>query len=157
MNGVRRSWLFGHKNPGAFGTYFRATAGFTLLEIMLVVVIMGILMTVAVVKLGGKTKQAQIAATQADIKAFSQALSLLEMDCGSYPSTEQGLQALVVQPPNCTNWKGPYIESGKIKDDAWGSKYIFKCPGEKLPHSFDLYSAGPDKVEGTEDDIGNWQ
>ncbi len=150
MNAVRRSRLFGHR-------VFRDTAGFTLLEIMLVVVIMGILMTVAVVKLGGKTKQAQIAATQADVKAFSQAVALFEMDCGSYPSTDLGLQALVVQPPNCTNWKGPYIESGKIKDDPWGHKYMYKCPGEKLPHSYDLYSLGPDGVEGTDDDIGNWQ
>jgi general secretion pathway protein G len=157
MNAVRRSRLFGSKNPKSLGSHFRGTAGFTLLEIMLVVVIMGILMTVAVVKLGGKTQQAQIAAAQADIKAFSQALGLFEMDCGSYPTTEQGLQALVAQTPNCTNWKGPYIESGKIKDDPWGTKYIYKCPGEKLPHSFDLYSAGHDKVEGTEDDIGNWQ
>jgi general secretion pathway protein G len=157
MNAVKRSWLSGPESPESVGVNLRGAAGFTLLEIMLVVVIMGILMTVAVVKLGGKTKQAQIAATQADIKAFSQALGMLEMDCGSYPSTEQGLQALVAQPPNCTNWKGPYIESGKIKDDPWGHKYIYKCPGEKLPHSFDLYSAGPDGVEGTEDDIGNWQ
>ncbi|MGD0016240.1 MAG: type II secretion system major pseudopilin GspG [Verrucomicrobiia bacterium] len=157
MNAVRRSWLSGSENFESCGVKLRGTMGFTLLEIMLVVVIMGILMTVAVVKLGGKTKMAQIAATQADIKAFSQAIALFEMDCGSYPSTEQGLQALVVQPSNCTNWKGPYIESGKIKDDPWGSKYIYKCPGEKLPHSFDLYSPGPDKIEGTEDDIGNWQ
>jgi general secretion pathway protein G len=149
--------LFGSENPVCFGVNFRGTTGFTLLEIMLVVVIMGILMTVAVVKLGGKTKQAQIAAARADVKAFSQALALFEMDCGSYPGGEQGLQALVAQPPNCTNWKGPYIESGKIKDDPWASKYIYKCPGEKLPHSYDLYSPGPDKVEGTDDDIGNWQ
>ena len=155
MNAVRRSWLSGPKNHESFRVNLRGTAGFTLLEIMLVVVIMGILMTVAVVKLGGKTKQAQIAATQADIKAFSQALGMLEMDCGSYPTTEQGLQALVTASPNCTNWKGPYIESGKLKDDPWSRKYIFKCPGEKLPHSFDLFSAGPDGVEGTEDDIGN--
>jgi general secretion pathway protein G len=124
---------------------------------MLVVVIMGILMTVAVVKLGGKTKQAQIAAAQADINTFKTALGLFEMDCGSYPTTEQGLQALVTAQPNCVNWKGPYIESGKIKDDAWGHKYLYKCPGEKLPYSFDLYSAGPDGIEGNEDDIGNWQ
>jgi len=149
--------LFGHEIQKSFGAHFRGMAGFTLLEIMLVVVIMGILMTVAVVKLGGKTKQAQIAAAQADINTFKTSLGLLEMDCGSYPATDQGLQALVTQPSNCTNWKGPYIESGKIKDDPWSHKYIYKCPGEKLPHSFDLYSAGPDGVEGNDDDIGNWQ
>ena len=132
-------------------------AGFTLLEIMLVVVIMGILMTVAVVKLGGKTKQAQIAAAQADINTFKTALGLFEMDCGSYPTTEQGLQALVVQPPNCPSWKGPYIESGKIKDYPWGHKYTYKCPGDKLPQSYDLSSAGPSGIEGAEDNIGNWQ
>jgi general secretion pathway protein G len=157
MNVVRRGWLFGPKNRGSFGPTFRGTAGFTLLEIMLVVVIMGILMTVAVVKLGGKTKQAQIAAALADINTFKTALGLFEMDCGSYPPTDPGLQALVTASANCPNWKGPYIESGKIKTDPWGKAYIYKCPGDKLPHGYDLYSAGPDAVEGNEDDIGNWQ
>jgi len=131
--------------------------GFTLLEILLVVVIIGLLVGVAVVRLGGKTKSAQITATRMDINTFSVALGDYELQSGSYPTTEQGLQALIIQPSNVSIWKGPYIEAIRIKDDPWGHKYIYKCPGEKLPHSFDLYSAGPDGVEGNDDDIGNWQ
>jgi general secretion pathway protein G len=132
-------------------------AGFTLIEIMLVVVIIGILMTIVVVKLGGRQEEARINAAKADIKNFSTMLGLFELDNGSYPSTEQGLQALITQPANALNWKGPYIESNSIHNDPWGHPYIYKYPGEKRPFSYDLYSYGPNGVEGGDDDIANWQ
>jgi general secretion pathway protein G len=134
--------------------------GFTLIEIMLVVVIIGILMTIVVVKLGGRQEQARVTAAQADIRAYSMALNLFELDTGSYPTTEQGLQALITQPttpPTVNNWKGPYIESGQLHKDPWGNDYLYKYPGEKKPHGFDLYSFGPNRVEGGDDDITNWQ
>lgn len=132
-------------------------AGFTLIEIMLVVVIMGILMTVAVVKFGGKTQQAQIIAARADIKAYSTALSLFELDNGFYPSTEQGLQALVVQPttpPVPQHWK-TYLET-PVRADPWGNAYVYKCPGDHKPDGYDLYSAGPNGIPGDADNITNW-
>ncbi len=133
-------------------------SGFTLIEIMLVVVIMGILMTVAVVKFSGKTVQAQIAATQADIKAYGTALSLYELDNGFFPTTEQGLQALVAKPstpPEPLRWK-TYLET-PVHPDKWGNAYIYKCPGDHKPDGYDLSSAGPNGVPGDADDITNWQ
>lgn len=94
--------------------------------------------------------------TSIEIKAFCQALELYSHDNGAYPTTEQGLQALAARPPNCPKWDGPYVEDGKIKNDAWGHPYVYRCPGVKVPAGFDLLSLGPDGKEGTSDDIGNW-
>jgi general secretion pathway protein G len=137
-------------------TMKRSRGGFTLIEIMLVVVIIGILMTIAVVKFSGHTQEAQINAARADIKAFGTALALYEMHNGSFPTSDQGLQALISAPANAHNWRGPYMESPRIKTDPWGTPYLYKYPGDKMPHSFDLSSAGPNKVHGDADDIGNW-
>jgi general secretion pathway protein G len=132
-------------------------AGSGLLEILIVVAVLGILVWMYTGRLtgNGPAGGAQKMAAQGDIGALGAALDSFEKDCGSYPTTEQGLQALIVQPPNCPNWKGPYLKATKIKDDPWGSKYIYKCPGVKTSSSFDLCSPGPDKVEGTHDDICN--
>ena len=139
--------------------FHTARAGFTLIEIMLVVVIIGMLLTVAVVKISGASKQAKLVATQHQMDAFKSALGLYEMDNGFYPTTEQGLDALIVKPaspPEPSHWKGPYLDPPVIRDDQWGSKFLYKCPGEKMPQGYDLSSPGPDKMAGTDDDIGNW-
>ena len=130
-------------------------AGFGLLEILIVVVILGILVWLTAGKLGGPAADAQNMVVRSDIEFFSAALDSFEKDCEAYPSTEQGLQALIVRPPNCANWKGPYLKPAEIKNDPWGSKYIYKCPGVKTASNFDLCSPGPDKIEGTHDDICN--
>jgi general secretion pathway protein G len=130
-------------------------AGSGLLEILIVVAVLGILVWMFAGKLGGPAADGQKMSARGEIEVLSAALDSFEKDCGTYPSTEQGLQALIVQPPNSTNWKGPYLKATKIKDDPWGSKYIYKCPGVKTASSFDLCSPGPDKVEGTHDDICN--
>lgn len=142
------------------GTHRTSQAGFTLLEILLVVVIIGMLVSVAVVRLGGQSQRAKIVATQRQIDSYKTALGIYELDNGFYPSTEQGLQALVSRPggsPAPSNWKGPYLDPPVLRDDPWGSKYVYKFPGERNPGGYDLYSPGPNKVEGDEDDIGNWQ
>ena len=130
-------------------------AGSGLLEILIVVAILGIMVWMFAGKLGGPAADAQKMSARGDIEVFSAALDSFDKDCGAYPSTEQGLQALIVQPPNCPNWKGPYLKEAKIKNDPWGSKYIYKCPGVKTASSFDLCSPGPDKIEGNNDDICN--
>jgi general secretion pathway protein G len=132
-------------------------SAFTLIEIMLVVVIIGILMTVVVVKLGGQQEVARINAAKADIRNYSTALSLFELDNGFYPTTEQGLNALVTKPtipPEPSNWK-EYLDS-PVRPDPWGTPYAYKCPGDHKQRGFDLSSAGPNKVFGDEDDITNW-
>ncbi|RMD76181.1 MAG: type II secretion system protein GspG, partial [Lentisphaerae bacterium] len=123
-----------------------------------VVIILAILGSIVAVKLTGRTEEARISATRTQIESFSSALDAYELDNGKYPTTEQGLKALVEEPtPKPPNWKGPYLRKGKFLD-PWKNAYIYKA-GKDAKHnkrSYDLYSPGPDGVEGTEDDITNW-
>jgi general secretion pathway protein G len=138
---------------------FSLRSGFTLLEIMLVVVIIGMLVSVAVVKLSGQSAKAKLVATQRQIDAYKTALGIYELDNGVFPTGEQGLQALIVQAGGGTlpNWKGPYLDPPVVRPDPWGHPYVYRYPGQKIPNGFDLFSAGLNGVEGDEDDIGNWQ
>jgi general secretion pathway protein G len=137
-----------------------SAAGFTLLEILLVVIIISMLVGVAVVNLGGKVKESKITAVKDQIHNYDSALDLYELDSGMLPSTEQGLQALLTQPtssPTPGNWKGPYLKPPILKKDQWNHDFIYKNPGTHNTTSYDLSSPGPDGQEGNEDDIGNWQ
>ena len=128
--------------------------GFTLLEIMLVVGIIVIILGVAVTRLGKTTDVAKDMAVRADVQAISTQLKLYETMNGFYPTTEQGLKALVVQPdsdPKPTRW---YQLFKDLPKDPWRNDYIYLCPGKKNPDTFDLYSAGPDRKADTTDD--NW-
>jgi general secretion pathway protein G len=134
--------------------------GFTLLEILLVVVIIGMLVSIAAVRLSGQSAKAKIVAAQRQIDAYKTALGVYELDNGFFPSTEQGLQALITQPttpPAPMNWKGPYLDPPVLRKDPWGRDYVYKFPGQKIPVGYDLYSPGMNGVEGDDDDIGNWQ
>ena len=127
-------------------------SGFTLIEVLLVVVIIGILAAVAIPRLGGRVKQAQVAAAQADVNNVGMALRLYEVDNGNYPAS---LSGLVTSPGAAPNWRGPYLEKG-IPKDPWGNDYIYAFPGSRNPNSYDLHSLGPDGVESG-DDVCNWQ
>ena len=129
-----------------------ARAGFTLIEVLLVVVIIGILVGVAIPRLGGRVRQAQVAAAEADVNNIGMALRLYEVDNGTYPSS---LQGLITKQGNTANWRGPYLEKG-IPKDPWGNDYVYQSPGTHNPHSYDLQSLGPDGAQSG-DDIGNWQ
>lgn len=133
-------------------------SGFTLLEIMLVVVIIGMLITVAVVRLGGQTEKARLVTAKHQIDAYKTALGLYDLDNGGFPTQEQGLNALIAQAGGTLpNWKGPYLDPPLIRPDPWGHPYIYRYPGQKIPSGYDLFSPGKNGVEGDEDDIGNWQ
>jgi general secretion pathway protein G len=138
----------------------RAAAGFTLIEIMVVVVILGLLAAFVTPSVIRRIDDAQIAKAKQDIRAYETALSLYRMDNFKYPTTEQGLQALVVQPndPSVRNWKpGGYL-SGGLRKDPWGNDYKYVYPGQN-GLEYDLYTLGADGVEGGEGvnaDIGNW-
>ena len=128
--------------------------GFTLIELMLVEIIIGILVAMVVPRLAGRAEQARTAAAQADIEAnISSALDLYELDNGSYPTTEEGMEALLVKPASAINWMGPYLKKKPL--DPWGNPYVYKSPGT---HSvdYDLYSYGKNGVEGGDDDVTNW-
>ena len=132
--------------------------GFTLIELMLVIVIIGALAAMVVPRLVGRSEEARVGAARADIKGnLSLALRLYEVDNGRYPTTEQGLSALLskpTSPPTPENWKGPYIEQDPL--DPWKRPYVYRSPGGHPPRDYDLVSLGPDGKE-SEDDIANWQ
>ena len=131
---------------------------FTLIELMLVVVIISALAAMVVPRLAGRSQEALRGVAEADIKGnISLALKLYEVDNGRYPSTEQGLQALITKPtspPQPKSWKGPYLEQEPL--DPWRKPYAYRYPGGHPPHDYDLSSLGPDGVQ-SEDDIQNWE
>ena len=133
-------------------------SGFTLIELMIVVVILAVLAAAVVPRLAGRTQQARISTAKMDIFGnISVALDLYELDNGRYPTSDQGLQALMTKPsssPVPTNWNGPYLKKRPI--DPWGNEYKYACAGTHN-NDYDLYSAGPDAVSGSEDDINNWE
>ena len=127
--------------------------GFTLLEIMLVVTIIALLLGTAIYKLGGNVEYSRHVRVAADIQGINTQLKLYESMNGFFPTTDQGLQALVTQPdtdPRPTRWYQLYRE---VPKDPWQNNYIYICPGIKNPNSYDLYSAGPSRKPGagTED------
>jgi len=133
--------------------------GFTLIEIMLVVVIILVLVAMAVPNFTGRGKQARRAAARADIEAnLTTALDLYELDNGRYPTTDQGLKALITKPsssPVPMNWSGPYLKKKNLPVDPWGKEYVYVSPGTHNTEDYDLFSLGPDGVE-SDDDIVNW-
>jgi general secretion pathway protein G len=136
-----------------FETQNRRSA-FTLTELMLVVVIIGILAAIVIPKIAGKSEQARITRVQADIKGgIKAALDSYEIDNGTYP---RNLDDLLKQPSNAKNWKGPYFDPPQLPVDPWGNAYVYHFPGKHPPIAYDLLSVGPDGKEGTDDDLGNW-
>lgn len=135
--------------------------GFTLIELMLVVIIIGILVAMVVPRIAGRSEQARRAAAAADIESnLAIALDLYELDNGNYPTTEQNLGALITAPtssPVPENWNGPYLKKRKIPNDPWGRPYKYTSPGTHNTEDYDLFSFGPDGVEGGGDDVTNWE
>jgi len=135
--------------------------GFTLLEIIVVVFILGLLAAIVAPKIIGRTDDARIADAKIQIRNFETALKLYKLDNGFYPETSQGLQALIEQPTTGRipqkYRQGGYLEQKSIPDDPWGNPYLYLCPG--LHGDFDIVSFGADGKEGGEGkdaDIRNW-
>ena len=128
------------------------TRGFTLIELMLVIIIIGVLVAMVAPRFAGRSEQARIAAGQADINShLSAALDLFELETGRYPTTEEGLATL-----RKSGGKGPYLKR-PVPLDPWGKPYVYRSPGQHNREDYDLLSVGPDGVEGTKDDITNWK
>jgi len=132
----------------------RNKKGFTLIEIMLVVIIIGVLSAMVIPRLVGRSEQARRAAARADIEAnISVALDLYELDNGTYPNS---LDNLMREPsPTPINWSGPYLKKRPV--DPWGEPYYYKFPGDNNKNSYDLYTHGNDKTAGGGDDVNNWE
>jgi len=142
----------------------RLSRGFTLIEIMVVITILGVLAALIVPRVVGRTDDAKIAAAKQDIASIMQALKLYRLDNGRYPTTDQGLQSLITKPttePMPSNWKqGGYLERSSVPSDPWGETYKFLNPGVR--GEVDVFSLGRDRANGgdpnTPDaDIGSWQ
>jgi len=137
----------------------RRQGGFTLLEVIIVIVIIGLLATVVVQNLAGEVDKARVTKAQADVRALESALNMYKLDNFRFPSTEQGLRALTERPnsaPEARNWRnGGYVTS--LPQDPWGNPYQFLSPGQH--GTIDVFSLGADGKaggEGDDADIGNW-
>ncbi|HSM75741.1 MAG TPA: type II secretion system major pseudopilin GspG [Desulfobacterales bacterium] len=136
--------------------------GFTMIELMVVIVILGILAAIIAPRLVGRTDEARITKARVDITNLETALKLYKLDNGVYPTTEQGLQALVEAPETGTaprNWReGGYLEKNRVPKDPWGNEFVYLSPG--VNGDFDLSSYGADGLaggEGINADINNWE
>jgi len=128
--------------------------GFTLVELMLVVIIIGVLVAMVVPRMAGRSEQARKGVAQADVDLnISTALKLYELDNGAFPATEEGLDALLSAPGSALNWNGPYLEKKPL--DPWGKVYQYRSPGMHRTYDYDLYSLGRDGIESS-DDVVNW-
>ena len=132
--------------------------GFTLLEILVVLAILALLAGLAITNTGKLFGGAQIQATELFVRQSMKApLLTYSLHMGGFPSTSDGLQALITPPSaKADRWHGPYIEGSKMPPDPWGESYQYLNPGTRNKGGYDLWSKGPDKQSGTEDDIGNW-
>lgn len=129
-------------------------SGFTFLEIMFVVVIIGILLALVGPRLVGRTERARIQTTRAQLRNLETAIKNFEMDNGTFPRT---LEDLIEEPNDLErSWDGPYLDSDVIPEDSWGQPFQYKVPGDHNRRGFDLWSSGPDRSDNTDDDIANW-
>jgi general secretion pathway protein G len=140
----------------------RDCRGFTLIELMVVIVILGILAGLIIPRIMGRPEEAKQLKAKMTIESLETALNLYKLDNGGYPDTEQGLQALIEKPETGNipkNWReGGYIEKGKLPKDPWGNDFVYLSPGVHGP--YDIISYGYDGVPGGEDknkDINSWE
>ncbi|MDP2653289.1 MAG: type II secretion system major pseudopilin GspG [Candidatus Omnitrophota bacterium] len=138
----------------------KTAKAFTLVEMLLVLMIIGILAAFAVPHMAGQGEKARRAAARADIDSYlATALDMYELDNGRYPTSEQGLRALIEAPaaaPVPRDWNGPYLKKKRIPKDPWGNDYVYASPGARNAGDYDLSSSGRDGVEST-DDVANWE
>ena len=132
-------------------------AGFTLIELLVVLVILGLLAGLVGPRVLSYLGSSRTKTAHLQIEQLAAALDLYRLDTGTYPSTEQGLRALVAPPPGDTGWHGPYLKKGDVPVDPWGHPYHYRQPGQH--GEYDLYSLGSDNQEGGEgeaQDVTNW-
>lgn len=136
--------------------YFRNRKGFTLMEVLLVLAILGVIMSMVVPQLLGRQAHASADATRLSIRGVEQAIKLYMLDhAGNFPASSDGLVVLVESPgQRDPRWRGPYLD--QLPLDAWGTPLTYVVPGRRNKARFDVVSSGPDRQLGTDDDLGNW-
>ena len=134
--------------------------GFTLIEIMAVVLIIGLLGTLVGLAIAPQIDKARVSTARSQIRMLEAALETYRMDSARFPTSEHGLDALINAPAEARNYQpGGYLAKRQVPVDPWGNSYLYEAPGQHNDHSFDLWSLGADGVpggEGTDADIGNW-
>jgi len=134
-----------------------ASAGFTLIELIVVVVIIGLLAGLVLPQFIRQEEKAKLKATRAQIELLGTALDTFRLDIGRYPTTEEGLQALRQKPATLDRWDGPYIKK-ELPEDPWGKPYVYKSPGDHGPYDIISYAAdGVPGGEGDNHDITSWE
>ncbi|OPZ11930.1 MAG: Type II secretion system protein G precursor [candidate division BRC1 bacterium ADurb.BinA364] len=133
----------------------RTPRGFTLVELLLVLVILTTLAAIVVPKFTNRSQQAKETAAQTVISNLEVALDAFEVDNGFYPRSSEGLGALIQAPSDAKNWRGPYLKK-PVTEDPWGNPYVYEYPGKHNSSGYDLMSMGPDGKSGGGDDIVNW-
>ncbi|HVY69227.1 MAG TPA: type II secretion system major pseudopilin GspG [Verrucomicrobiae bacterium] len=138
----------------------KRSAGFTLLEIMVVVIVIGILAATIIPQFMTTTSDAKISQAKSQVAEMEAAVERFHVQMDRYPTTEEGLKVLVEKPStdDNTHWGGPYVS--QIRPDPWGTPYQYASPGTHNPSRFDLWSRGADKADGGANeaaDLGNWQ
>ncbi len=133
----------------------KSERGFSLIELIVVLVILGLLAAVVAPKVYDKLAKGKDQIAKIQIKELEGALQLYSFDVGRFPNSSEGLDALLRNPGNLDAWKGPYLTKNELPKDPWGKPYIYRCPGQH--GDYDLLSVGPDGAEGGEDDIVSWK
>lgn len=124
----------------------RGQGGFTLVEILVVIAIIALIVSLVGPRVLNYLGESKVKAAKIQIQGFSSALDLFNLDTGRYPTTSEGLVALIRSPGNIPSWNGPYLKSGSVPDDPWGKPYVYRSPGEH--GAYDIMSYGSDGNEG---------
>ena len=129
--------------------------GFTLLEILVVIVILGLLIGLVAPAVLRQLGGARVSIAHQSIARLGSVLDMYKLDVGGYPSTDQGLGALVQAPAGVSNWNGPYVQSGQVPVDPWNHPYVYRDPSDRAGHEYDLCSSGPNGTATGSDMICN--
>lgn len=136
----------------------RSPRGFTLIELLVVLIILGLLVGIVLPNVIGQVGSSKSKAARVQIEELGAALDIFRLETGRYPTSQEGLRALVEQPGDLPNWNGPYLKKRTVPDDPWDRPYQYRSPGQH--GEYDLYTLGRDGVEGGEDeeaDVVSWQ
>lgn len=136
----------------------RTPRGFTLIELLVVLIILGLLVSIVLPNVIGQVGSSKSKAARVQIEELGAALDIFRLETGRYPTSQEGLRALVEQPGDLPNWNGPYLKKRTVPDDPWDRPYQYRSPGQH--GEYDLYTLGRDGVEGGEGeeaDVVSWQ
>jgi general secretion pathway protein G len=140
------------RDDGIRGQFWRSQEGYTLLELLVVLAILGLLVGLVAPAALRQLGSAKEKVAHQSIERLATVLDIYHVDVGAYPTTEQGLQALIIQPPGVKRWNGPYLKGEAVPEDPWGHPFLYRYPSERQGHDYDVYSLGPSgQLGGTGD------